>query len=44
MFSAPSGHSDKAPYEKALKESGYIYRPIKDEKDLKKIKKAVNLK
>ena len=34
----------KAPYEKALKDSGYIYRPIKDEKDPRKIKKAVNLK
>ena len=34
----------KAPYEKALKDSGYIYKPIRDEKDPKKIKKAVNLK
>ena len=34
----------KATYEEALKNSGYVYRPIRDEKDLNKIKKAVNLK
>jgi hypothetical protein len=27
----------KAPYEKALKDSGHIHRPIRDEKDPKKL-------
>ena len=37
-------NTHQATYEKALKDSGHIYRPIRDEKDPKKIKKAVNLK
>ena len=34
----------KALYEKALNDSGHIYKPIYDKKDPKKIRKAVNMK
>ena len=34
----------KDPYEKALKDSGYVYRPSRDETDLNRPQQAVNLK
>ena len=34
----------KALYEKALSDSGHIYKPIYDKEDPKKIRKAVNMK